>query len=174
MLREITQHFTGAIMKGIGTQKSAKHKNDDDGLACIMSDSPHMADQCRSLTSSKHVIIKRIREGLPGEMVVGLAKKMRVPQKDVAVWLHTTTRTVQRHIEGQEKLSPEISDRLAQLILVYCRCNEVFQDEDKASTWLKTPNFALGGATPSSLLDTTLGIELVFDELGRIEHGVFI
>ncbi len=161
-------------MKGIRTQRNNTLKKEDDVLACIMSDSPHTADKCISLISSKHVIIRRIREGLPGEMVVSLAKKMRVPQKEVAVWLHTTTRTVQRHIEDQEKLSPEISDRLAQLIMVYCRCNEVFRDEDKASTWLKTPNFALGGATPSSLLDTTLGIELVFDELGRIEHGVFI
>lgn len=39
--------------------------------------------------------------------------------------------------------------------------------------WLKSPNAALGGATPLSLLDTDIGTESVMDTLGRIEHGVF-
>lgn len=161
-------------MKVTKIQSKPAREKDNDFLACIMADSPHLIEKCKSLTSSRYTVIEKIREGLSGEIVVKLSKKMRVPQKEMADWLHTTTRTVQRHIEAQEKLSPEISDRLAQLVMVYCRCNEVFQDEEKVSTWLKSPNFALGGVTPFSLMDTTIGIELVVDELGRIEHGVFI
>jgi len=147
---------------------------DDDFLRCLFSDSPTFADDCRALTSSRHSWIPRIREGLSGEIAVRLAGKMKIPQKDMAEWLHTTPRTVQRHIEAKANLSPEISDRLAQLVLVYCRCNEVLKDEGKVSMWLKSPSYALGGVTPFSLLDTMLGIELVLDELGRIEHGVFV
>ena len=161
-------------MKSSKTTTNPNRKKDDDILACIMSESPHEAETCKSLTTSKYVWIERIRKGLSGEMVFGLARKMRVPQKDVAEWLHTTPRTVQRHIEHNENLNPDMSDRLAQIIIVYCRCNEVFKDEEKVSTWLKSPNYALGRVAPLKLMDTMFGIELVLDELGRIEHGVFI
>ena len=95
---------------------------------------------------------------------------MGVPQKEVSTWLHTSTRTLQR----SENLSPEVSDRLAQLIRVYCRCNEIFKDNGKVSTWLTTANYALGGVAPTALLDTISGMEMVLDELGRIEYGVFV
>ena len=53
------------------------------------------------------------------------------------------------------------------------RAEEVFEDLDVALDWLKSPNAALCGATPMSLLDTDIGAESVLDTLGRIEHGVF-
>jgi putative toxin-antitoxin system antitoxin component (TIGR02293 family) len=118
--------------------------------------------------------IKKIRSGLPCSAVSTLASKIDVPQKDVAAWLHTTTRTIQRNIEANTPLGLDLSDRVAQLIRVYCRCRDVFRDEKKVSVWLKTPNYALGNVSPVSLLDTIPGMEIVLDELGRIEHGVFI
>jgi len=118
--------------------------------------------------------IDLIRKGLPGESVATLARKINVPKKDLAGWLHTTPRTLQRHIMAKSILSPDLSDRLMQLIRVFCRAKEVFQDDAKASSWLKNPNFALGDKAPTALLDTIPGTELVLDELGRIEHGVFI
>jgi putative toxin-antitoxin system antitoxin component (TIGR02293 family) len=118
--------------------------------------------------------IKMIRSGLPCSTVSTLASKIDVPQKDVAAWLHTTTRTIQRAIEANTPLGLDLSDRVAQLIRVYCRCRDVFRDDNKVSVWLKSPNYALGNVSPVSLLDTIPGMEIVLDELGRIEHGVFI
>ena len=118
--------------------------------------------------------IERIRAGLPGEAVTTLASKLSVPRKEVAGWLHTTPRTLQRHIDTHAPLSPELSDRVAQLLRVYLRAKEVFQSESKATIWLKSPNYVLGDIAPTTLLDTIPGIELVLDELGRIEHGIFI
>jgi putative toxin-antitoxin system antitoxin component (TIGR02293 family) len=118
--------------------------------------------------------ITKIRSGLPCSTVSTLARRIDVPQKDVAAWLHTTTRTIQRTIEANTPLGPDLSDRVAQLIRVYCRCRDVFKDDKKVSVWLKSPNYALGNVSPVSLLDTIPGMEIVLDELGRIEHGVFI
>ena len=53
------------------------------------------------------------------------------------------------------------------------RAEEVFEDLDAALDWLKSPNAALAGATPLSLIDTDIGAQSVTDTLGRIEHGVF-
>ena len=42
-----------------------------------------------------------------------------------------------------------------------------------AQRWLATPNTALGGINPESLLGTDRGLKDVEDLLGRIEHGVY-
>ncbi len=118
--------------------------------------------------------VNKIRSGLPCSTLTALASKIDVPQKDIASWLHTTTRTIQRSIEANTPLGLDLSDRVAQLLRVYCRCRDVFRDDKKISSWLKTQNYALGNVAPVSLLDTIPGMEIVLDELGRIEHGVFI
>lgn len=118
--------------------------------------------------------IEKIRTGLPGATISELAHKIGIPQKDVAAWLHTTTRTLQRNVEAKIPLGLDLSDRVAQLIRVYRRCREVFREDKKVSVWLKTPNYALGGVAPTALFDTTPGIGMVLDELGRIEQGIFV
>jgi putative toxin-antitoxin system antitoxin component (TIGR02293 family) len=134
--------------------------------------SPHM--ECAFAELSDSNLIKVVREGIPSESVVVMAEKMKVTQAEIAGWLHTTTRTLQRHINESTRFNSEMSDRIAQLNRVYCRCEEVFKDAEKAATWLNAPNYALGDVAPTSLLDTITGINMVLSELGRIEHGVFI
>lgn len=50
---------------------------------------------------------------------------------------------------------------------------EVFGNEEKFIAWVETKNLALGGKKPKEMLDTNLNINLVKDELVRIEHGIF-
>lgn len=47
-----------------------------------------------------------------------------------------------------------------------------FGDIDKFKLWLDTPNFSLGNLKPIELLETSYGIELVINELIRINYGI--
>jgi putative toxin-antitoxin system antitoxin component (TIGR02293 family) len=49
----------------------------------------------------------------------------------------------------------------------------VFEDENTAIQWLKSPLKVLGGVSPIDLFDTSFGVQMVLDELGRIEQGVY-
>lgn len=151
------------------THKTNHSSTDDQLLAVIFG-----TDSDVITPLSEQEWVDRIRAGLPCSAVTALATRIDVPQKDVAAWLHTTTRTIQRTMEANIPLGLDLSDRTAQLIRVYRRCRDVFKDDKKVSVWLKSPNYALGNVSPVSLLDTIPGIEIVLDELGRIEHGVFI
>jgi uncharacterized protein (DUF2384 family) len=51
--------------------------------------------------------------------------------------------------------------------------NTAFGSEENFHTWMETKSIPLGGVKPKGLLDTTYGINLITDELGRIEHGIF-
>ena len=48
----------------------------------------------------------------------------------------------------------------------------MFGNKDYFNTWLNSVNLALGSLKPKQLLDSYFGIELIKDELTRIEHGV--
>ena len=117
-------------------------------------------------------LIGLIRAGVPGGTIKAVAEKLDITLNELYSLLHVTPRTAQRLI-NTEKLDPDMSDRIVQLMKVHDRCMEVFESREKMIRWLKTPNYALGDNTPLSLLDTTDGIELVENSLTKIEYGVF-
>ena len=113
-----------------------------------------------------------IRQGLSAVAVDSLAKTMRVTQSELALALGIPERTLARR-KKEGTLNSEESAKLVRLARVVARARETFEGLDIALDWLKSPNAALSGATPFSLLDTDIGAESVMDTLGRIEHGVF-
>lgn len=113
-----------------------------------------------------------IRLGIRSAAVDSLTKFIRISQSELATALAIPERTLARR-KREGTLSSEESAKLVRLARVVERAEEVFEDFDSALSWLKSPNAALLGATPLSLLDTDIGAESVLDTLGRIEHGVF-
>jgi len=69
--------------------------------------------------------------------------------------------------------TPKLIRRLRARLLA--KATDVLGDREKAIGWMKAPNRALGGATPTSVLDidTALGARAAEDVLVRIEYGVF-
>jgi putative toxin-antitoxin system antitoxin component (TIGR02293 family) len=59
-----------------------------------------------------------------------------------------------------------------QIEILYSKGEEVFGDRKNFTKWLETKNLALGDILPLDLLRTSFGIQLLMDELTRIEHGV--
>ena len=113
-----------------------------------------------------------IRQGISSAAVDALAKTICVTQSELAAALGIPERTLARR-KREGMLNSEESAKLLRLARVVERAEEVFENLDAALDWLKSPNAALSGVTPLSLLDTDIGAESVLDSLGRIEHGVF-
>ncbi|MCC6192862.1 MAG: DUF2384 domain-containing protein [Burkholderiales bacterium] len=113
-----------------------------------------------------------IREGIPAAAVESILSAVRLSQAELAQALGIPERTLARR-KREGVLNSEESSKLLRLARVISRATEVFDDSVAAIDWLKSPNAALGGNAPLSLLDTDIGAESVLDTLGRIEHGVF-
>jgi putative toxin-antitoxin system antitoxin component (TIGR02293 family) len=113
-----------------------------------------------------------IRRGISSAAVDSLTKSIRVTQSELATVLGIPERTLARR-KKEGVLNSEESAKLVRLARVVERAKDVFEDFEASLNWLKSPNAALSGATPLSLLDTDIGAESVLDTLGRIEHGVF-
>lgn len=73
----------------------------------------------------------------------------------------------------KKKLTPQASEKLLEMAMLFVRGIEVFGEVTAFKEWLNKDNIALGDISPKELLKTSFGIQEVSDELGRIEHGIF-
>ena len=72
-----------------------------------------------------------------------------------------------------KSLSDEIqSEKILEIVLIYKKGIDVFGNAEKFNSWLETENLALGKNKPKSFLDSSFGINLLKDELTRIEYGI--
>ncbi|CCV13053.1 antitoxin Xre/MbcA/ParS toxin-binding domain-containing protein [Mesorhizobium sp. STM 4661] len=82
-------------------------------------------------------------------------------------------RTLARRKEHAEPLSPAESDRALRLERIAEHADRVFGSHEKAQRWLRSEIIALDGARPIDLLETETGAHVVFEELIRIDYGMF-
>jgi len=118
--------------------------------------------------------INSIREGLPAFSAQRASKTLDIPMKEISSVLHISQKTIERRISQKKPLDLITSDRLVQVARVFGRTVEVMGDKGRAKAWMFRPSFPLGNKIPFQLLDTTTGVDLVLDELGRIEHGIAV
>jgi putative toxin-antitoxin system antitoxin component (TIGR02293 family) len=116
-------------------------------------------------------LVKLGGKGVSKGTVVRLAKHLSIGLKGIAPLLSVNQRTIQRLSAGKV-FSRTVSERILRIALVAARGEEVFGDRERFNMWLKEPNKAMAGQTPLSLLASDFGIDIILDELGRIEHGI--
>lgn len=92
---------------------------------------------------------------------------------EMAGIIHTSDRTLRRYTSDDTVLNPEQSERALELARLYSRGEEVFGSIDAFNQWMNSQVTALGNKKPKEYLDTSIGFEMLMEEVGRIEHGVF-
>lgn len=116
-------------------------------------------------------MIEVVRRGMPRKVIDTLAKSIGISFSELTRHLHVSERTLHRY-SFDRLLSADLSDHILQIAKAYAKCVEVFEDAEDATRWLKQPSIPLGNMAPLDLMDTSTGIEIVMDELTRIEYGV--
>ena len=117
-------------------------------------------------------MLQLTRNGLPKSLLLSLAKRISLTIQEFADIMHISERTLQRY-DDDTIIKTEYAEKAVELARLYTRGEEVFGSMDKFKSWMKTPLHIYKGETPVSLLDTSLGFDMIFKELGRIEHGIF-
>lgn len=122
--------------------------------------------------SSQHDLIGAVRRGLRVSAIDALVEELDLPRSMVLPTLRIARRTMERRKETG-RLLPAESERVYRLAKIVALAEAVLGTREKARHWLRTPNRALGGVAPLSLLETEAGADEVANILGRIEHGVY-
>jgi putative toxin-antitoxin system antitoxin component (TIGR02293 family) len=126
----------------------------------------------RKKIQSRMDLIELSNKGLTKNALSHLAKFLSFTMSQMAALLPVTERTIQRYAP-KKHFNRVVSEQILQIAEVAARGAEVFEERDKFLAWMDHPNRALDDKTPLSLLNSRFGAEMVLDELGRIEHGVF-
>lgn len=116
--------------------------------------------------------IKMVRDGISFTVFFNFAKSTPFSLAEWSGFLNMSERTMQRHKLEKKTFGPIYSEKILQITLLYNMGIEVFGDKEKFNAWLDTSNLGLGGLKPKEMLDNSFGIDLIKDELTRIEHGV--
>lgn len=123
-------------------------------------------------TTSESDLIPIIRKGLSKKHLETLMETTGLNLSAMALILHVSERTMHRYANNT-LLNPEISERLLEIAKLYAKGQDVFGSLNSFKQWMQYPIVALGHKKPLEFLDTSIGIRLLEDELGRIEHGIF-
>jgi len=113
-----------------------------------------------------------IRAGIPKQAMTHLMEIADITLTEMAAIVHTSDRTLRRYTP-QQKLSQEQSERMVEMARLYSRGEEVFGSLNDFKEWMNTVLLPFGNKKPKEFLDTSLGIGMIMDELGRIQHGIF-
>ncbi|MFC2087879.1 antitoxin Xre/MbcA/ParS toxin-binding domain-containing protein [Bacteroidota bacterium] len=117
-------------------------------------------------------LIEASRNGIDFDTFDELTGNFPFEMSDWSKILHISERTIQRYRRDKKKLDSIHTDRFLHIVILLNKGIEVFGNPDNFLTWLNSKNISLGGLKPISLLDNAFGINMVTDELIKIEHGV--
>lgn len=117
-------------------------------------------------------LIRMVREGLDYPAFERFSAEAPFSAAEWAAYLHLSERTIQRYKKEQSSFEPPQTERILEIVLLFQQGEKVFGQKEKFNTWLNATSVALGNMKPKELLDSSFGINLLKDELIRIEHGV--
>lgn len=118
-------------------------------------------------------ILKLREEPLRLSDLIRTATKLGMDKDQMSLLADVSTRTFKKKPKSW-RLSFQISERVLMLENLYQMGLDVFDsNESSFQDWLKSKIPALDNHAPNDLLTSILGIDIVKEELLRIEHGVY-
>ena len=128
--------------------------------------------------------IEIVRNGVPATVLPELVAALHLPKEQIVRGIGIPMATSNRRLRSRESFNPSESERIVGLVQLLARVDrwahargdaleDGFDPEAWLGEWLTTPNRALGGHPPLSLLDTADGRALVGAVLESMETGAY-
>jgi putative toxin-antitoxin system antitoxin component (TIGR02293 family) len=114
-----------------------------------------------------------ISRGVPVQSAGVFKKHLHVHDALLAHLLGVSEKTLSRHRKSKSSLGAVASDRLFRAARISALASSVLGSDEVALSWLRRPQFGLGGLVPIEMLTTSAGAQEVERLLLRIEHGVY-
>ncbi len=126
---------------------------------------PGFAEQAIAFTS-----FRELEKGIPAAWARSL-ESQGLARDDIRRII--PDRTLDRRIAAGENLKIEEADGLARLLRVVKAARALFENDENADMFLRSPNPALGERIPIHMAQTDIGAREVETIIGRLSHGIF-
>jgi putative toxin-antitoxin system antitoxin component (TIGR02293 family) len=116
-------------------------------------------------------LLYKAKAGLKPEAVFDFMLISDLPNELIEAALNKSMKTFQNYKDKKIVLDAITSEKLLKLFALYNKGTAVFGSIKAFTDWLSKPAYGLGNQVPHHIIDTFTGINLINDELVRIEFG---
>ena len=117
--------------------------------------------------------VANIRQGLATGILETIQTRLDISRIELSQLLMISPRTLDRR-RKETVLPADESERSYRIARLTDLAAQVFGSMEKASTWFKQPNYALGNEKPIDIIQTEPGARLVERTLQQIQHGITV
>ena len=123
-------------------------------------------------TAEDFELVALSRSGIKIKDFLAIAKVSGFSLEEWATWLRIDPSKLLNRNNEERFLEPHQSERVLDINRLFYYGRAVLGNSNMLFRWFNHSSIPLGGIPPKSLLDNTFGIDMVYAELGRIQHGV--
>jgi len=125
----------------------------------------------RAPAYDRNWLVEEAAGGISASTVNDLVGLSSLKKDFFAELLNISGKTLSRYLVQKKKINPSGSELLLKLRYMYQTGIELFADRKAFQAWIELPSAGLNNKTPLELIQTSTGIDLVLEELQRIEFG---
>ena len=126
-----------------------------------------------AISSSRQYIIDELNSDMKSDVILERFMKLSgMPNKVLAEQvLEISPKTLLSYRNTEKVLPVKIFEHVLKLEKLFEKGIELFVTSEKFTHWLKSDSFGLGYTKPITLINSITGIDIVMEELIRIEFG---
>jgi putative toxin-antitoxin system antitoxin component (TIGR02293 family) len=116
-------------------------------------------------------IVLNARKGLSANILYDIILLTGFKKEQIATLFNTSAKTITRYTQEGKNLDIVSSEHALKLIALFKKGTEIFGELEAFRRWIQKSAYGLGWQVPAELMETSGGIELIMEELYRIEFG---
>jgi putative toxin-antitoxin system antitoxin component (TIGR02293 family) len=116
-------------------------------------------------------LLFQAKKGLKPQAIFDFVGLSELPHHLVEEVFHKSMKTFQNYVTKNTLLDASTSEKLLKLFALYQKGAEVIGSIEEFAEWLTKPAYGIGNVVPQTIIDTATGIDLINEELVRIEYG---
>jgi len=160
-----------------GQMTEIKKKNTQKEYATATSRENNVANETMmgyATTRSVSIPVHIPQGGFSYNKFLNIAKKIPFTPREWAAILHLSERTLQRYAQNNTAFDGIYTDRILHINQLLDIGLATFSSADAFYNWLKRDKIVFNQPLNFSSLSSTQGIQLLIEEVGRIQTGVYI
>jgi putative toxin-antitoxin system antitoxin component (TIGR02293 family) len=137
---------------------------------CSSLDDAQILNYC--ISTRRNIIDELQSNKKSSEILERFIKISSIPNKLLAEKVfEISPKTLYTYRHSNKTLPIRINEQILKLEELYKKGNELFESSEQFNKWLKSESYGLGNKKPIELINSITGIDLVYEELIRIEFG---
>lgn len=136
-----------------------------------MKDGKYTIDDESDTILSNESIVSYAIQGVGTKFIDMLISKYKITRSEIANYLGISEKSIQNYQKQGKMLDPQQGEKLLKIQRLIEKGIEVFGNRENFKRWLSKPAYGLDQKIPETLLITSEGINLVYDEVERIAYG---